>query len=194
MKVAGNTDQLAVVIGGLSAKPAAEKYGCAKVLRIISEEQPEALYPHLEYFAGLLDSENNIFQWEGIHVIGNLAVVDRKKKIDKLLDRYLSPIPGPVLITAANVIAGAAKIAAAKPYLAGQISEALLKVGRARYKTDECRNIAKGKAIEAFDRFFDSIKDQAPVVRFVKRQLKNSRPATRKKAEKFWKKLERRQA
>lgn len=58
--------------------------------------------------------------------------------------------------------------------------------------TPECRNIAKGKAVEAFDLFFDQIKDQAPVIRFVKRQLKNTRNSTRKKAEKLLKKWLRR--
>lgn len=185
-RVARYPSQLDHVIEGLSAKPAGVKYGCAKVLRIISEQKPEVLLPRLEVFSSLLDSENSFLKWDGIHVLGNLATVDKRKKIDRLLPRYLAPIPGPVLTTAANVIGGAAKIAAAKPYLADEIAEAILKVGRGRYKTDECRNVAKGQAVAAFDLFFDHLEDQARVLRFVKRQLKNTRPKTRKQAETFF--------
>ena len=46
---------------------------------------------------------------------GNLSAVDSKNKIDALLDEYLQPISGPVLITAANTINGAGKVAQAKP-------------------------------------------------------------------------------
>lgn len=49
----------------------------------------------------------------------------------------------------------------------------------------ECRNVACGKAIDTLDRIFDRLDDPAPVVRFVKRQLKSCRPAVVKKAEKF---------
>lgn len=49
-------------------------------------------------------------------------------KFEKILDRYLAPIPGPVLIMATNVIGGAAKIALAKPALAERITGELLKV------------------------------------------------------------------
>jgi hypothetical protein len=92
------------------------------------------------------------------------------------------------MITAANVIKGAAGTAVAKPHLAGRIAKALLGVEKAKYQTAECRNIALGHAIEAFDLFFDRIEDRKPVLELVRRQRKNRRNATRLKAERFLKK------
>lgn len=176
---------IAEVIEGLKSKKAPVKFGCGKVLRILSKKHPEALYPHINVFIKLLDSDNNIMKWEGIHVIGNLARVDKAKKIDAILPRYLKPIEGPVLITAANVIGGAGRIAVAKPYLAEKIAAELLKVEHAEYATDECRNVALGQALDAFELFFDKIKNKQPVIELVTKQLDNSRNSVRKGAEKL---------
>jgi len=190
-KAIRNPELLTQIIDGLSADKARVKYGCAKILRIVSDQAPELLYPRFGFFADLLDSDNNILQWEGIYVIANLAGVDTEDRIEAIFDAYFEPIPGPTLITAANVIAGAAKIASAKPQLTERITKEILKVENAQYKTTECRNVALGHAIKAFDQFFDQIKDREQVTAFVRRQLENTRNATRKKAEVFLKKRSR---
>lgn len=136
----------------------------------------------------LLDSDNKIMQWEGIHVIANLSAVDDKGKLEKVLDKYFAPIPGPVMITAANVIGGAAKIAQAKPQLTEKITKELLKVDKATYGTSECRNVALGHVIKSFDKFFDQVKDRGSVIKLVKKELHNTRNATRKAAAAFLKK------
>jgi len=186
--IADDPTRIAEIIEGLNNKKASVKFGCGKVLRIISERHPEALYPHIDTFIKLLDSDNNIMKWEGIHVIGNLACVDKGKKIDAILTRYLKPIEGPVMITAANVIGGAARIAAAKPYLAERIAAEILKVQHAKYATAECRNVALGHALDAFEIFFDKIKNKQPVIDLVTKQMDNTRNSTRKRAEKLLKK------
>ncbi|MFA5367269.1 MAG: hypothetical protein WC333_05275 [Dehalococcoidia bacterium] len=191
-RIADDPTSITEAIEGLRSKKAPVKYGCGKVLRILSQRHPEALYPHINVFIKLLDSDNNIMKWEGIHVIGNLACVDKAKRIDAILTRYLQPIEGPVLITAANVIGGAAKIAAAKPHLAERIAAELLKVEHAQYATDECRNVALGQALDAFEIFFDKIKSKQPVIDLVTKQMDNTRSGTRKRAEKLLKKWQKR--
>ena len=47
------------------------------------------------------------------------------------------------------------------------------------------RRRQKGADVDAFDQFFDQIEDQAAIVKFVRRQLKNTRKPVAKKAEKF---------
>lgn len=104
----------------------------AKVLQIVSERGPEVLYPKIGFFIDLLDTDNRIIRWNAILITGNLAAVDSKRKIDRILHRYLDPIPGPELITAANTIRGAVAIALAialaKPELADRIVDEILKV------------------------------------------------------------------
>ena len=180
---------LSEIFAGLSSDVATVKYGSVKILRIISESDPGILYPKISFLFDLLDSGNQILKWGGIIIIANLASVDSKRKIDKILARYMEPICGPELITAGNVIGGAAKIALAKPKLTDRVVDEILKVEKARYQTPECRNVALGHAIEALGRLFQQSKRREKILKLARKQLKNPRNATRKKAERFIKKL-----
>lgn len=173
------------VFDGLDADEARVKFGCLKILRTISGWQPGALYPEIGRFFRLMNHKNTILQWGAIIIIGNLASVDEKRKIDRILTQYLKPISGGVMITAANVIEGAGRIAQAKPRLADRIARALLRVEKAKYQTPECRNVALGHVVDSLDGAFANIRQRRPVVQFVRRQLNNSRPPVRKKAAKF---------
>jgi hypothetical protein len=175
------------IADGLKADKARIKYGCAKALRLVSEQRPDLLYPHFDFFVRLLDHDNKILQWDAAFVLSHLARVDADDKLAAVFSRYFSPIPGPVMITAANVIQGGARIAQAKPHLADRIAAEVLKVGTARYQTPECRNVAIGHAILALGVILPLLSDPTPALQFVRKQARNHRPATRKKAEQFLK-------
>ncbi len=121
-------------------------------------------------------------------ILGNLAPVDGKRKLDQMIDEYLAPISGHRMIDAANTMRGAAVIALAKPYLADQIASRILKVERATYQTPECRNVAIGHAINSLGRLFPMVAKKRVIQLFVSRQVDNSRAATRRKAEEFLRK------
>jgi len=172
---------------GLEADKARVKYGCAKALRLISEQRPDRLYSHFDFFVRLLDHESKILQWDATFVLSHLARVDTDDKLTAMFAKYFSAIPGPVMITAANVIQGGARIAQAKPHLADRIAAEVLKVATARYQTPECRNVAIGHAILALGTILPLLRDPTPAVQFVRNQIRNRRPATRRKAEQFLK-------
>ena len=182
-----NRHRLEELLRGLDPDNARIKYGCAKALRLVSEERPELLYPRFDFFVGLLDNENKILQWEAAFVLSQLAHVDSDGRFAAIFDKYFSPIAGPVMITAANVIRGGARIAQAKPQLADRIAAEVVRVAQARYQTRECRNVAIGHAILALGDFVDRLNAPGPALQFVRRQLRNPRPATRKKAKQFLK-------
>jgi hypothetical protein len=187
-RIAEQTQSIPELFAGLRADNARIKYGCLKALRAISEKNPAVLYPEFDRFSDMLDSENNIFKWGAAQIIGNLAAVDTYGKIGRILDRYLAPITGPVMITAANAVGGAGKIALAQPRHADRIARALLEVEAANYQTPECRNVAVGHVLKSLDLFVKHIGDPEPVVAFARRQLGNSRNAVKKKAAAFLKK------
>jgi hypothetical protein len=164
------------------------KYAAAKTLRQISAEQPETVYPYFDELMRMFESEKTFLRWGATLTLGNLAAVDREGRFEKVLQRFLAPISGHEMIGAANAIVAASQIAAAKPRLAARIGNEVLKVEQAVFKTPECRNVAIGHAIRAFDRFAGVLPDRAKVVAFVSRQLDNPRQATRRKAERFLKK------
>ena len=111
--------------------------------------------------------------------------MDVEDKFDAFFKPYFSTIPGPSLILAGNTIGAASQIALAKPDLIDKITKEILKVENAKYKTDECRNVAIGQAISSFTKFYDQITDKKSVNKFVKKQKTNTRSAVRKKAEAF---------
>ena len=180
-----NPGMLPVIFNGLSSKKPGIRYGCSRILNRVSETRPEMVYPRFDLFANLLAGENNIFKWDTIFTIANLAARDPENKFEAVFDLYFSPIPGPVLITAVNTIKTAAGIALARPDLTQRIVQELLKVEKATYQTEECRNVALGEAIETFSRLFEQLEDKQPVLAFVTKQVSNTRVSTGKKAGEF---------
>lgn len=163
------------------------RLAASKKLRDLSETRPAEVYPHFARFAALLEHENHVLRWNAILTVGHLARVDGAGAIDQLIERYLAPIRGPVMITAANIIKGAASIARAKPALADAIARAMMQAEKAKYATPECRNVAIGHALEALR----TIPAHAgEVKRFAARHLNNPRPATAKRAARLLASLE----
>lgn len=177
--------QIRLWIGDLDAKPARVKYGSSKALRLAGRESPELVVPYFDRFVELLNGDNTIQRWNAIWTVGHLARADREGRIDRILRSFCAPIRGPQMIAAANTIGAVAEIAAAKPYLADRIAGEILKVEQAIYATPECRNVAIGHAIRALEGMFSFLKRRRAVVEFVSRQLHNTRPGTRRKAEHF---------
>ena len=173
---------------GLRHTEAKIKYGTVKLLRRLSEQRPAVLYPEIGRIINLLDSQETIVRWGAILILGNLAAVDSEHELDKILVKYLEPITGNVMITAANTIAGAGKIAKARPEPAGRIATAIMRAEHANYATPECRNVVLGHAIKSLDLFFEHLHAQKIVIDFVRRQTTNTRHATRNKALKFLRK------
>ncbi len=182
---------LTALVEGMSAKPAAVKFGCQKVLRIISERDPALAYPCFERIAAFLDSKNSILKWGAILILANLSAVDAERRFVALFERYYRLISGPEMIAAANVIASSPKIARAYPELADRIKDEILKVQKARYKTRECRNVAIGHALTALKSFYDLITERQAVLDFVRKQLKNPRKPVAEKARKLIRALSR---
>ncbi|MBN1975440.1 MAG: hypothetical protein JW787_17520 [Sedimentisphaerales bacterium] len=181
------------LIEGVSVPKGSIRFGYEKVLRLISERRPDLIYPYFDVFKKLSVCDNSFLKWGAILTIANLAVADSDKKFDAMFEEFYAPVTGPVMVTAANIIGGSAKIVSAKPYMMGRIIKEILKVEKANFElhgepSPECRNVAIGHAIETFDQFFDKIEDKEVIIKFVKRQLNNTRKQVVKKAEKFLKK------
>jgi hypothetical protein len=184
------SDGIEKLVVALQVEQGAKKYAYEKALRLISERRPELIYPYFDVFCRLLDSGNNFLKWGAIRTIANLTAVDAGNKFNAIFQKYFSPIAGPTMITAANIMGSAAVITAAKPMLVDSITNEILKVEKAKYQakgrpSPECRNVAIGHAINALDKFFNMVSDKPAVISFVKRQLKNTRKPVAKKAENF---------
>jgi hypothetical protein len=176
------------VIKGISSDNPRIKFGCAKTLNKISEDHPEKIYDKIDFFIELLDHKNNILKWNAMDILANLAKVDKDKKFDEIFKKYYDLINDNSMVTIGHVVDNSGKIALAKPYLSSKITNELLKIEKIPTKTHvtgECKNILYGKVMLTFDQYFNHIENKKEVFSFVRRQIKNTRPATKAKAEKF---------
>lgn len=189
-----NPQHIETLINVIDREKGSLKFGCEKVVRLVSERKPELVYPYFDFYVRLLDSDNSFLRLGAIITLSNLASVDSENKFEQIFDKYYAPVSGPDMVSSACVIGSSWKIAREKPDLADKIAARILSLERAKYLhkgklSPECRNVVCGHAIDSFGKFFDKINEKEKVVAFVRTQLKNSRPSVRKKAERFLKNL-----
>jgi len=194
-RVVKNPDLLPELLDGISSAKARIRFASAKILRMISEKNPEILYPSMDFFVNLLDSENNILRWNAMDIIANLTVIDTDNRFNTLFRKFYVYLLDGNLITAGHVVDNSGKIALAKPEFQDEITKELLKVEKIPLPTEECRKILIGKTIKTFDVYYGRVMDKGhkdKIISFVKSQLNNPRNVTKSKAERFLRKLEKR--
>jgi hypothetical protein len=161
------------------------KNGAIKTLRIVSEKAPELTYSFIYYYDFLLDSPDQILQWNATFIIANHAPIDKENKIDKkIVNKFIDQLKDEVLITAANTASCLWKIAKYKPEFRSLITENLIKVDLTD-RDDECKAIIAGKAILSLEEYWPLIEKKEEVMEFVNRHVKSQRSGTSKKAKKF---------
>lgn len=178
---------LNTVIDGVNSSTSRVKFRCAKILKMISESQPELLLSHWDFFIYLLDSDNSIILWNALDIIANLTSVDQEHKFDEIYPRYYQFMEDESMVTAAHVVDNSAKIVVNRQDLQDEITMKLLKLNETS-RDGECKAILSGKAILTFDNYFNSIKNKEEVMEFAKSQTTSQRNATKVKAQKFLKK------
>lgn len=179
------------ILTGVSSSKPVIRYGCGKILLEISKDDPELLYPHIDFFIALLDSKYRILTWNAIIIIANLTKVDTEKKFDKIFEKYFRLLENDYMVTVANVVGNSWKIAVAKPYLTTKITDKLLTMEHrltTPHLSEECKRVIYEHAISSFDVFFPQIEQKEKVLMFVKQQLTSSRGSLKRSAEKFLKK------
>ena len=103
-------DRLPELLRGISSENARLRFKSAKILTLVSEKNPSQLYPHLDFFITLLESDNNIIKWNAQDIIANLTSVDGELKFDQIFEKYYGALSVRSLITAAHVVENSAKI------------------------------------------------------------------------------------
>jgi len=189
-KVKQNYELIPEILDGISSSKPAIRYSCGKVLMDLSEEEPEKLYAHMDFFIKMLESKYRILTWNAIITIANLTKVDSEKKFDSIFDRYYSFLDDEYMVTVANIVGNSGKIALAKPYLTQKITDKLLKVENISitpHLSEECKRVITQHAIKTFDSFFPQIEEKDKVISFVKKHLNSTREILRIESENFLK-------
>lgn len=172
---------------GILSKKETIRFNSFKVLLLLSEEHRAILYPHWDFFAGLLGTDNTYHKYIAIYILANLAVNDPKGRFEKIFNKYYGLLDDESVIPPAHVAANSAKIAKAKPRLRARITDRLLAMDKTRHKPER-KDLIRGYVIEAFGELFEGAKNKRKILEFVKAQLNSKSPKTRKKAKEFLKK------
>ena len=192
-QIIDNPENIKVLIDTVKNEKRAIKYNCEKVLRLASETCPELIYPYFDAFVTLMDIDNKFLKWGALLIIANLTAVDVNDKFASNFDKYFSLITGSEMVSANNIIGSSVKIADNKPELIDRIVNEILKVDKATYihkgeVSPECKNVAYGEAIKAFDKLYDKAQNKQDILAFVRRQIGNTRAKVSKSAQIFIKK------
>jgi hypothetical protein len=179
-----DNDFLYELLKGVVSKNDSIRYPNAIALEILSEKNPEIVYPQWNAIGDLLKSKNAYHKSIGISVISNLTKIDKKKKFEEILEDFFKLIDDKSVIVSRKLSIYAGRIAKAKPSLGPKIVAVLLSIDDTQH-SESRKDLIKGDIIVSLSEIFENIKDKAKVMEFVKNQLESSSPSTVKKAKEF---------
>ncbi|MDR2038836.1 MAG: hypothetical protein LBQ60_13010 [Bacteroidales bacterium] len=174
----------------LASKDPKVKYGFAKELLHTAIEDPVSLYPYFNYWTTLVSGTNNILKWTAIDIIGYLSAVDTDDKTDEIIDLFIGILHCGALISCNHVIFSLGLIAKNKEKHRKKIFDEFFLIPEDIFETEECKNIATGKVLEAIKPFLEELKNEEAAVTFIGNAAGSSRNSTRKKAEQLLQQLE----
>ena len=169
------------LLTALKSKDDTERYGSFEVLLSISEEKPQTLYPHWDFLAEMLDSQNAYWKLIAVRLLANLTRADAENKFEKIFDKYYNLLNDSVVV-AGHITADSGRIARAKPKLQAAITDRLLNIDKT---TQKHKDLVKSGAIESFSEYFAESEDKEKIMKFVHQQLNGESPKTRKIAREF---------
>lgn len=182
-KIIKKPDLIKQYLDGLLSKNETYRYNCFKVIFIVSEENPDILYPYWEFFENHLRSKNNYHKMSAVLIIANLTSVDKEKKFERLFDEFYGYLKSEKTITSIYIVKSSGKIAKSKPHLITKITKILLNIEKIH--PGKQIELVKSAVIESFSDYFEKIENKKEVIAFVKKQTNSDSPKTRKIAKDF---------
>lgn len=187
-----NDNLYAEIIDVVNTEKSAIKYACTKILRNLSENSPQLIYPFYFEIAAWINHANTFIKWDAIYILSNLASVDTENHFEKIKNDYLDLIKLSQMVTAATVVGNCWKFVVSNPELDSEITNRLLEVPSITYLhknevSPECNKIVCGKVIESFYNYFDLSENQNRMIIFAQNQLNSTRKSVVKVANKFLK-------
>lgn len=176
-EVLENEHLLNELLAGIKSKENTLRSNSFKTLLLISEEEPEFLYPKWDYFQEMLMSPNSYHKYVSIYILANLTSVDEENKFNNIFHDYYGILGGEKVMTASHVALNSPTIIKNKPELESKIIETLLNIDTIhKGKQNE---LVKAYVIEALRKIYPDALDKDKIQEFVESQLESSSPKTR---------------
>ena len=182
-KIIENPDLIYQYLDGLVSKNETYRYNCFKVLYIISENKPDLLYPHWNFFVNHLRSDNNYHKMSAVLIIANLTSVDTENRFEDVFDEFFENLKSKKTIVPIYIVKSSGKIVNHKPDFEGKITDLLLNIENIHLGKQI--ELVKSAVIESFSEFYENAEKKDEILRFVKNQIDSDSPKTRKSAKEF---------
>lgn len=114
------------ILVGLEGDKRKVQSGCAELASLLSEDIPELLYPHIDFFIQNLAAKAPVLRWEAVCTLGNLAKVDEKEKIRNSVETIIEFLNDKSIVLQGHSVSALVKIVSKFPDLAPKILENLL--------------------------------------------------------------------
>jgi len=75
-EVLENPEIIPLLLNIIQTDKGKTKFFCNKVIQIISEKQPQLMYPYFDEAANLIHDSNSFIKWGAIITLSNLIAVD----------------------------------------------------------------------------------------------------------------------
>jgi hypothetical protein len=166
------------------------RYTYTKIVRRVSENKPDLVYPHFDAIASWLDQPNSFVRWDAILTLANLAQVDAARRLDVIKPRLLALLDEKNLVTAGNLIGSAWKIAAARPDWEPGLTRRFLDMPQAEFLhhgqlSPECTRVACGHVLDYFSKVYGQTEQKESILYFAREQAASPRPGLARKAQVF---------
>lgn len=165
------------LLNGVKSKDNTIRSNSFRSLLIISEENPEFIYPQWNYFLDMLRSTNNYHRYIAIYILANLTRADKEKRFDDIFDEYYAILGDDKVMTASHVAANSPTIIKNKPELKSKIIEKLINIDS--INQGKHKELVKAYAIESLRKIYPDADDKEEIIEFVKAQLNSPSPKTR---------------
>ncbi len=178
-----NKNLLSEYLDGLTSKNQIYMENCFNVLNVVSEKNPDFLYPHWDFFVNHMQSNNNYHKTTSIIIISNLTSVDKKKKFENTFHEFYDNLRSEKTIVPIYLLKYSGRIVNFKPNLEERITNILLNVEQIH--PGKQIELVKSAVIESFSKFYSSSKNKEKIISFVEKQLNSKSPKTKKTAKDF---------
>ena len=165
-----------------------------KIVRYISEDRPQLLYPCFDRLFALLDSDNAFIRLGVILSVPNLLELDSQteRKWENCAGRYLRLLDTDDIAVFGNVVQRVPRILKAYPEAADTVLPRLLETDshnfyRKHELSPECRNGPVGHVIDCFSVLLCLPGYQEKMIAFAERKRDNERNQVRGKSARFLK-------
>jgi hypothetical protein len=178
------SEYIDTIMEGFQSDISSVQSGCGNLATYVVRDNPDLLYPHVEFFLSGLDSKKSAMKWCAYEVVGHLSAVDERKLILPYAEKIRQDIGDKSAVLQWCVVDALTRIAVSYPEIADDTIQLFI---------DSAHLFPKnrvGFVISAMEFFLDKKENVLTIKDFVSKYIDHEINVVSKRAKKVLKKIE----